>query len=528
MKKIVYVCVFVFVLVACDSTPKADLQPRDWDNTTYLYPSQEEALSTTYYKPYIGFIGDPMPFYDPVAKDYKIGYLQDYRPNPEATYHPIWGLSTTDGANYHSLDCLIPYGGREEQDAALGTGSFIYDEQQKLYYCFYTGHKCELQPGDNREMVMYATSPDFKSWTKCRTFFLRGNDYGYSQHDFRDPFVFRGDDNRYHMVVATTRDSKGCLAEFVSDNLRDWEHVGVFMTCMWDRFYECPDVFRMGDYWYLVYSEIHTAVRKVQYFKGRTLDELKACTRNDVATWPDDHEGFLDCRGFYAGKTASDGTNRYIWGWCPTRLGGNNAGEGDQRGAFDWAGSLVCHRVCQREDGSLHLMPADGLLSKYNQSRTVKHANFDLAAGEFQRMERMGYHSHLRFTVKADGAEDCFGISFLRGTKMLSAEDSTRYYTIMVNPESATRRKLNLEQHGMTPDSIYGMGFLADNDSYAFPTPEDNTYHIDIYTDNSVLTMYINDAVCYTNRIYHMARNCWSVNCYSGTIHVSDVQLTEY
>ena len=79
------------------------------------------------------------------------------------------------------------------------------------------------------------------------------------------------------------------MAEFVSSDLKSWEHKGVFMSMMWDRFYECPDVFKMGDWWYLVYSEKHVAIRKVQYFKGRTLDELKACTVNDAGKWPDDH-----------------------------------------------------------------------------------------------------------------------------------------------------------------------------------------------------------------------------------------------
>ena len=60
----------------------------------------------------------------------------------------------------------------------------------------------------------------------------------------------------------------------------------------------------------------------MQYFKGKTLNELKACTQNDAGLWPDGHEGF------YAGKTASDGQNRYIWGWCPTRPGKDNAAVG--------------------------------------------------------------------------------------------------------------------------------------------------------------------------------------------------------
>ena len=86
------------------------------------------------------------------------------------------------------------------------------------------------------------------------------------------------------------------------------------MSMMWDRFYECPDIFKMGDWWYLVYSEKMAAVRRVQYFKGHTLDELKACTANDAGVWPDNKEGFLDSRAFYAGKTASDGTNRLYLG----------------------------------------------------------------------------------------------------------------------------------------------------------------------------------------------------------------------
>ena len=74
------------------------------------------------------------------------------------------------------------------------------------------------------------------------------------------------------------------------------------MTMMWDRFYECPDVFKMGDWWYLIYSEQASFMRKVQYFKSGTLEDLKATTANDAGIWPDNREGMLDSRAFYAGK----------------------------------------------------------------------------------------------------------------------------------------------------------------------------------------------------------------------------------
>ena len=39
------------------------------------------------------------------------------------------------------------------------------------------------------------------------------------------------------------------------------------------------------------------------------------------------------------------------------------------------------------------------------------------------------------------------------------------------------------------------------------------------------MVMYINDNVCYTNRIYGITKNCWSINNYGGTITVSDVEV---
>ncbi|MGN1239759.1 MAG: glycoside hydrolase domain-containing protein [Paludibacteraceae bacterium] len=521
---------FLLLLSACSEQRIAPVPERDWENTTYLFASSDEPTSDTYYRPYAGYVGDVMPLYDPLSKTFKIGYLQDFRPNPVGTYHPIWGVETADAAHYTSLDEIIPCGGINEQDAALGTGCFVYSEEQGLYYCFYTGHRYELlQAEDSREIVQMAVSSDFKTWTKSRTFLLRGRDYGYSSNDFRDPCIFRTDDGIYHMLVSTTANGKGVLAEFTSANLTDWTHQGVFMTMMWDRFYECPDVFQMGDWWYLVYSEIHSAVRRVQYLKGRTLDELKATTKDDAGIWPDDHEGFLDSRGLYAGKTASDGQNRYLWGWCPTRSGKDNANVGEQ--APEWAGSMVAHRVVQHPDGSLSLGEVDAIRQKYAQEQKVAVMRkqgevqetdgvYVLQDGSNLLFSRLGYHNHIRLTVQTEGVGDRFGISLCRGTSAVCEADSGVYYSLVLNPESETRRKINFEQEGED-----GKGFIANIDGYTFPTPADNTYHIDIYTDNSVLVMYVNGNVCYTNRVYGIARNCWSINCYSGTLNLSEIVL---
>lgn len=540
------------ILASCLALPLAscsdsDVAPeqKDWSTTTYFY-SADAAMQDTYYKPTVGYVGDPMPFFDPVAGDFKVLYLQDFRPNPEGTYHPIWGVSTKDAAHYTSLGELVSCGTKKSQDAAIGTGSTIYDEASKLYYTFYTGNKYLPTGDESAQAVMVATSADFKTWTKDRTFLLKGQDFGYDKNDFRDPFVFKGDDGKFHMLVSTKKSGKGSLAEFVSDDLKNWTDNGVFMTMMWDRFYECPDLFKMGDYWYLVYSEIHHAVRRVQYFKGRTLDELKACTANDVARWPDAHEGFLDSRGLYAGKTASDGTNRYLWGWCPTRSGKDNTAVGASPAEPEWAGNLVCYKLIQHEDGTLTLGEVEAISNKYNKVCEVevkdqngmsvverKDAEGNLIRDEkgevikdtilsgdnaYMLLSRLGSHNKISFTVTTSNEWDKFGISMVRGS------DSKKYYTMVVNPEDENNRKVNFEEQG-----VEGKGFIAGIDGYVFARPADNVYNVTIYTDNSICVMYINDVCSYTNRIYGIQKNCWSINSYNGAnVKISNLKISQY
>ncbi len=479
-------------------------EDRDLANSDVYLDTAEGMSQNIYYKPYVGYVGDPMPFYDPVSGDFKIMYLQDYRPNQAVTYHPIWGVSTKDGASYQSLGELIPCGAATELDAALGTGSTIYNDG--VYYTFYTAHSPNpASTSGINEAVMLATSKDFKTWEKNRELLITGGDT-YSNTDFRDPFVFKGDDNLFHMLVSTRQSGKGVLAEYTSTDLLDWKSAGVFMTMMWDRFYECPDLFKMGDWWYLIYSEQHDAVRRVQYFKGRTLEELKACTANDAGIWPDSKEGFLDSRGFYAGKTASNGTDRYIWGWCATRAGSDNTGNAD------WAGNLVAHKLIQHPDGTLSLgeVPAiASLLSKYEAQ-----TDFTLSGNESKLMSRLGTENRISFTLTTSSPWDKFGVSFARGG------DSSKFYSIIVNPESETVRKINYEEEG-------GVGFIANTDGYNFNTPSDGVYNITIITDNSVMTMYINETVAYTTRVYGTARNCWSINSYGGNIAITDLKVAK-
>ena len=534
MKKIINILYAGFISCAISATTSCGEDtygddPLDWVNTTNFFASTDDAGFQTYYTPAIGRCGDPMPFYDPKADNFKVLYLQEYD-NNGACYHPFWGISTKDGATYESLGEVIPTGtSTAQQDASLGTGCAVYNEQEGLYYIYYTGYNVLLP---NREVVMRATSPDFKTWTKDNNWVLKGVDYNYSATDFRDPQVFKADDGLWHMVISSNLK----FADFKSSDLKTWEHVGSF-NMVWDRMCECPDIFKMGNYWYMVYSEGYRAPwsRKVKYMMATSFEGLKACFGDPGANWPKDgHEGVLDSRAFYAAKTASNGQERYIWGWCPYRVGTTIHDRNINVGADGepaWSGALVCHKLIQHADGTLTLGEVPAMAAKYNKEQpvTIMASNGSSASNgkmtaavtlngdnAYLLFSRLGTANHLSFDVTTSNNWDKFGISFVRGT------DSEKYYTMVVNPEGENTRKVNFEQEGPA-----GKGFIEGIDGYNFQRPTDNKYHIDIYTDNSVVVMYINDVCAYTQRIYGIQKNCWSINNYGGSVTVSDVRVTQ-
>lgn len=522
-----FMCSAMLINTACSDDTYGPDPEKDWAATTEYFNAPDEQMSLTYFKPAVGRVGDPMPFYDPKAQDFKVLYLQEHEKNT-ACYHPFWGVSTVDGANYEVMGEVLPTGNSVlEADAALGTGCVVYNEQEGLYYIYYTGHTA-------KEVVLRATSPDFKNWTKDYAWVLNGRDYGYSAADFRDPQVFKADDGLWRMVVSTYPGAGGnpVFAEFKSSDLKNWEHVGSF-EMLWDRMLECADVFKMGSKWYFIYSESarENWSRKVKYMMADSWQGLKDCFNNKW--WPDAAEGRLQNRSFYAAKTASNGTDRYIWGWCPYRVGEDvhaknldlGVCEGGEKREPRWSGALVCHKLVQNEDGTLRLAAVPALADKYSEAQEVRvvggvgYANGQITGEGYVLYNRLGYHNHISLNVTAD-KDTKFGISLVRAT------DVEKYYTLLVEPMFDDVRRIFFVQEGSgagNPDS-----YKWTTESDEFKHPADNVYHIDIYTDNSVVTMYINNVRSYTQRVHGIQRNCWSVNSYGGTVAVSDVKVSQY
>ena len=186
---------------------------------------------------------------------------------------------------------------------------------------------------------------------------------------WRDPKILWVEEEQcYWMLVATnqnTRNTGGrhaCVGLCKSRDLYTWEYCPpLYAPQAREGTYECPDLFRMGDWYYLVYSNAD-GNKATHYVKGRS--------RYGPWRMPEDGGDTLDSFLFYAGRTAGNGRERYIAAWNPERTGTEFSMKLGVRDVarpellqfedfapLGYAGDMVIHQLGQRENGDLTCSP---------------------------------------------------------------------------------------------------------------------------------------------------------------------------
>ncbi|MFF0269482.1 glycoside hydrolase [Kribbella sp. NPDC004536] len=319
-----------------------------------------------HWRPELGFVGDVIPF--EYGGRVWLFYLLDLRPDdPTAGSGGMpWALvSTTDFVEYTDHGVVLPTGDRDAVDFDCYTGSVVAEGSR--LHLFYTGHNPRRGTADGAyQVVCHAVSDgDPTRWTKVPedTF---GALNGFVPQDWRDPFVYRTAPNEpWQMVLAARYDDApdrrcGVVARLTSTDLKRWE----LAQPLWEphRYItqECPDVFQLGDWWYLVYSEFSDAFQ-TRYRIARTPD----------GPWLAPPRDTVDGRAFYAAKTVLHEGRRFFVGWIPTK-------QGD---AWQWAGDLAVLEAHQEPDGTLAFgLPAE-VVAAYDPA-AVKLSPLDGAADE--------------------------------------------------------------------------------------------------------------------------------------------------
>ncbi len=318
-----------------------------------------------FYKPRPGVIGDCIPYYH--NGRYHVFYLREYRDRESYGLGAAWHhISTDDFVQFADHGEALSQGRIDEQDHTMGTGCVYTDEHGK-HHIFYTGINPYFRTDAHHEQaLLHATSDDLITWTKHPDEVGYADESIYERHDWRDPFVFKHPQTgRYTMILAARVSEgplfrRGCTGLLTSDDLTHWTVEPPFYAPGRYHGHECPDWFRMGDWYYLVFSE---------YTTRTTTRYVMSTSPNGPWIAPPDNQ--FDNRAFYAAKSASDGARRFLFGWNPTKVGNADHGE------WQWGGCLTVHEVIQNDDGTLAVRMPPEAAQAFSAAQPLGLARFE-------------------------------------------------------------------------------------------------------------------------------------------------------
>ena len=436
-----------------------------------------------------GYVGDVMPF---VTEDgvLELYYLYDTDHNGQG-YHPIYKYSTPNLYEFEDHGMVLNYGQMSDPDPALGTGCVMQDPSG-LYHLFYTGHNDTGNGGKGKECVMHATSTDRENWVKDKEVLFFAPE-GYSKDDFRDPEVFWVEkDQCYWLLMAAREDTLGgVVVKYTSPDLKNWEFIGPIFAPMSQFMLECPDLFQIGDTWYLTYSWDCVTY----YAISDSMDGPFVPPKDNIL----DGKGTTEGSGFifYAAKTAELNGNLYLCGWL------GRAGLSGDSGIYQWAGSVLVHQLVQHEDGTLGLKAPDTFAEYFTIDKLI-HAvakqgdveirdnNISLSAEEGSyALADMGTRP-ASMTLECDVTLDESGrAGFAFGG---SAKDET--YTALCLDMS--RGNIHYEGYEIGELTRYEPGAYT-----RFNFSKTDTHHLKLVCENEIVVLYIDDTKALSSRITH-------------------------
>ena len=438
-----------------------------------------------------GYVGDVMPF---VTEDgtLELYYLYDTSHNGQG-YHPIYKYSTEKMYGFKDHGMVLNYGQGSDPDPALGTGSVMQDRNGN-YHLFYTGHNDTGNGGRGKECVMHATSTDRENWTKDEEPLFFAPE-GYSTDDFRDPEVFWVEEDQCYWLLIAAREEAhelgGVVIKYTSNDLRNWEYVGPIFAPMAQYMCECPDLFRIGDKWYLTYSWDCVTY----YAMSDSLYGPFVPPRDNIL----DGKGLTEGAGFifYAGKTAEKDGHLYLCAWI------GQPGLSSDSGIYQWAGSVMFHELVQNEDGTLGVKAPEVFKDYFTVDKpidaaelkgkaNIKGTTIELSADESSyALAELGTRPAtmtLECDVKMD-PDTCVGFAF-GGT-----ESDPTWTALCLD---ARKNALHFEGYQISDLRSMEPGAIT-----KFDFDRSSIHHVKLVCENEIVVMYVDDLKVLGSRITH-------------------------
>ena len=480
-------------------------------------------MKNIFYKPKDGWVGDTIPF----AHDGKfyVYYLHDERKGntqDEYGYRTSWNLLITeDWVNVKDCKVVLPVGEYDDADYACYTGSVI-EGNDGNFHMFYTAQN-NYNPKYHRDgkplqYVAHAISTDLINWEKLPELTFGADERIYEPFDWRDPFVFYNEEEKcFDMLLAArlrgaSEKNGGCVGLCRSYDLLHWEAKEPFYNPESYMTHECPDLFKLGNKWYLVYSTF--SEKFVTHY--RMSDKLSG-------PWTSPIEDTFDGRAFYAAKTAQVGDKRMAFAWVPTKRGESDFGQ------YEWGGNFIAHEINQTTDNKLTVKPAEGLINMFNNEFVNEKLN---------KVEIENYEGEKSYVI--DGMKDTCMIE-----AVIEFSEGVRSFGIGLRQDSALANGYYLRFEpfynrivaDMWPRRIRGVNqWYVDGDKpfmvelerpFDYKSLKDNKVHIRVVADGSIICLYVNDITALTMRAYNLNRTNWGFFVKDGSIRVSDIHMYE-
>ncbi len=509
-------------------------------------------MTSFYYKPNDGWPADFIPFYD--NGRFYLYYLKDWR-NPEQYGEgtPWYLISTIDFVNYEDHGEVIPRGSKEEQDLYIFTGCIL--KANGIFHIYYTGHNPHYrEQGKPEQAVMHAISSDLMNWQKIYedTFYAPIDQY--EQHDWRDPFVFWNEETEEYWMLLAAR-TKGCLPTFdehiqylhlhqgnsqekggctalcVSKDLKNWVIKEPFWKPNLFFTHECPDLFKIGDWWYLIYSTFCERV-VTHYSMSRSLE----------GPWLIPSDDAFDGRAFYAAKSWSDGNNkRFLFGWNPTKS--NHQDDG----AWNWGGNLIVHEIIQRIDGTLCVKIPTTVDHAFTENIPLKLSPFigncaitntrvtfdgvdefsSVIAGQLPNL------CNIKLNIEFDEHTRSCGI-YLGGS-----HDHAQSYRIcldILNNTLVLDSDYKFWDHTEVNDPSrvykpweYRWDYAPSNELFRpIELIAGEIYEFNIIIDDTLCEIYLNQQVVLSARLYHLPHSIWGIFATEGKVIFDKIKLSGF
>ena len=253
-----------------------------------------------HYKPSDGYFGDPIPFYDNGM--YHI-FFDKLRKDGKV----CWGhIQSRELSLWEELpDAIEPGRYGEIDEAQCLTGSVV--QHDGVFHAYYTG-----VAKTGRVNICHAISYDLITWHKDLLPAIPKDTKHYMDDEtWRDPCVISNyKEENYWMVFCSRSPDKdarcfsGALGLAKSVDLKDWTIYPPVWSPHISSVVECPDMFKIGDKWILLYFWHETRCMFANQPEG---------------PWAKHGVQAPDSFDFFAGKTMANGDKRILIGWIPRK-----------------------------------------------------------------------------------------------------------------------------------------------------------------------------------------------------------------